>query len=72
MLGFQAVAERGEPQADGQELEDVRWFERSAVLEAAQGRGPLRLSPPYSISRRLIDGWLAGPAGPQERSGRSG
>ena len=29
-------------------------------------------SPPYSISRRLIDGWLAGPAGPQERSGRSG
>ena len=60
MLGFHALAEGGRPCADGDELEDVRWFERSEVEEAAAGRGPVILSPPYSISRRLIDGWLAG------------
>ena len=71
MLGFQAVAEPGEPQADGDELEDAVVRARGGA-EAAQGCGPVRAPPFYSISRRLIDGWLAGPAGPQERSGRSG
>jgi hypothetical protein len=33
------------------------------VEEAARGGGAIRLSPPYSISRRLIDGWLAAPPG---------
>jgi NAD+ diphosphatase len=59
MLGFHALAERGEPRADGDELADVRWFERSEVADAAAGHGPVALSPPYSIARRLIDGWLA-------------
>ncbi len=60
MLGFHALAEGGEPRPDGEELEDVRWFERIEVEEAARGAGPVMLSPPYSISRRLIDGWLTG------------
>jgi NAD+ diphosphatase len=63
MLGFHALAECGEPRADGDELEDVRWFTRAEVEEAARGAGAIRLSPPYSISRRLIDGWLAAPPG---------
>jgi NAD+ diphosphatase len=69
MLGFSALAARGEPVADDDELEDVRFFERDEVVEAAAGRSALQLSPRYSISRRLLDDWLA--AG-QPRSGRSG
>jgi NAD+ diphosphatase len=59
MLGFEARAEPGEPRAADDELEDVRWFERSAVEAAAAGRGDLLLAPPYAIARRLIDAWLA-------------
>ena len=60
MLGFHAVAATGgaDPLADGDELEDVRWFTRAEVTDAAAGRGEILLSPPYSIARRLIDGWL--------------
>jgi NAD+ diphosphatase len=59
MLGFEARAEPGEPRAADDELEDVRWFERSEVEAAAAGRGELKLAPPYAIARRLIDAWLA-------------
>jgi NAD+ diphosphatase len=72
MLGFHALAERGEPTADGVELEDVRWFERGEVAEAAGGRGAVALSPPYSIARRLIDVWLAQDGAEGDLSGRSG
>jgi NAD+ diphosphatase len=67
MLGFHALAERGEPRPDGDELEQVRWFERDEVAAAAEGRGPIKLSPPYSIARRLIDGWLNGRDDPDIR-----
>jgi NAD+ diphosphatase len=60
MLGFSAVAERGRPAPGDDELAEVRWFEREEVERAARGEGPLRLAPPYSIARRLIDAWLAG------------
>jgi NAD+ diphosphatase len=60
MIGFHAVANGGEPRPGDDELEQVRWFERAEVEAAAAGRGGVFLSPPYSISRRLIDGWLAG------------
>jgi NAD+ diphosphatase len=59
MLGFDARAEPGEPHAADDELEDVRWFERSEVEAAAAGSGGLVLGPPYAIARRLIDAWLA-------------
>jgi NAD+ diphosphatase len=62
MIGFNALATGGEPRPGDGELEEVRWFERGEVEAAAAGRGEVRLSPAYSISRRLIDGWLdAGP-----------
>jgi NAD+ diphosphatase len=59
MLGFSALAERGDPKPADDELAEVRWFEREEVERAARGVGPLALAPPYSIARRLIDAWLA-------------
>jgi NAD+ diphosphatase len=76
MIGFHAVADGGpEPRPCDGELSEVRWFERADLESAAAGKGGLRLPPPYSISRRLIDGWLeshaagpvTGPAGPGRR-----
>jgi NAD+ diphosphatase len=58
MLGFSAIAERGDPTPGDEELAEVRWFERDEVERAARGVGPVMLAPPYSIGRRLIDAWL--------------
>jgi NAD+ diphosphatase len=58
MIGFSALAAGGEPRPGDGELEQVRWFARAEVAAAAAGRGGIMLPPPYSISRRLIDGWL--------------
>ena len=59
MIGFHAVANGGpEPRPRDGELSEVRWFERAEVEAAAARTTGLRLPPPYSISRRLIDGWL--------------
>lgn len=54
MLGFTARAVATTPVLHDGELEDARWFSR-AELEA----GAVRWPPRASISRRLIDGWLA-------------
>jgi NAD+ diphosphatase len=58
MIGFNAVANGGEPSPGDDELNEVRWFERAEVEAAAAGEGDVFLSPPYSIARRLIDAWL--------------
>ena len=61
MIGFHAVANGGpEPRPRDGELSEVRWFSRGEVEAAAAGSSEIGLSPPYSISRRLIDGWLEG------------
>jgi NAD+ diphosphatase len=59
MVGFHAVAAGGEPRPGDGELSAVRWFDRAEVEAAAAGTSGLHLPQPYSISRRLIDGWLA-------------
>jgi NAD+ diphosphatase len=59
MLGFSALAERGEPSPGDDELAEVRWFDRAEIERAARGQGELLLAPSYSIARRLIDAWLA-------------
>jgi NAD+ diphosphatase len=59
MLGFSALAARGEPAPGDDELAEVRWFGRAEIESAAQGIGELQLSPAYSIARRLVDDWLA-------------
>jgi NAD+ diphosphatase len=69
MLGFHAHADGGEPQPNDIELAEVRWFEPQEVEGAAAGRGAVFLPPPFTIARRLIDGWLAAAA---QDSGRSG
>jgi NAD+ diphosphatase len=55
MLGFVAASPGGTPRAEDSELEDVRWFSRDAVRA-----GEVLLPPAESISRRLIEDWLAG------------
>jgi NAD+ diphosphatase len=61
MIGFHAVGDGGpEPRPRDGELSEVRWFERADMEAAAAGTAGIRLPPPYSISRRLIDGWLDG------------
>lgn len=61
MVGFRAQADDGEPEVDG-ELEDARWFTAEEVGAAIardvhdDGEG-IRLSPPISISRSLIEHW---------------
>lgn len=64
MFGFAADYEEGEPAPADEELEAVGWFTRAQLEEASQAeRGGLLLPPPLAIARRLIDGWLAAPAG---------
>jgi NAD+ diphosphatase len=68
MLGFTVPHLDGEPGGRDPELQDVRWFSRDEVAEAAavdldwQGVAPagigLQLPPRTAIARRLIDGWL--------------
>lgn len=61
MLGFAATAEDDVPTVNG-ELEDARWFSVQEVGAALardvddDGEG-IRLSPPISISRSLIEHW---------------
>ncbi|MEE2775171.1 MAG: NAD(+) diphosphatase [Acidobacteriota bacterium] len=57
MLGFHGTATRGEVYVDGHELEEARWAHRDEILNRE-----LRLPPPLSIARRLIDDWLRGEA----------
>lgn len=62
MIGFDADALPDVPRAHD-ELEDARWFTRAELLAARardvddDGDG-IRLSPPMSIARWLIDAWL--------------
>ena len=66
MLGFAALAEPDAPCCND-ELEDARWFTREELhAEVAVGR--LGLSRPESISRWLIDRWLAGEIRPARSS----
>ena len=55
MLGFHAEYAGGEVQVDGSELEEARWLTRQEILDRT-----VRLPPPLSIARRLIDDWLRG------------
>ena len=52
MVGFAAEYASGDLVVDTSELEEARWFERTAM--------PM-LPPPISIARRLVDDWLGVP-----------
>lgn len=51
MVGFTAEWARGEIRPDGKEIEDARWFTPDSLPD---------IPPSISISRRLIEHWLAG------------
>jgi NAD+ diphosphatase len=68
MLGFHAQYAGGEATTSDDELEAVRWFSRDELIAIRDGRADgLGLPPPIAIARRLIDGWLDGPHGLEER-----
>jgi NAD+ diphosphatase len=56
-VGFHAEGEPVEPRVSD-ELEQARWFTK-ADIEAGVASGELKLSPRLSISRTLIEEWLA-------------
>jgi NAD+ diphosphatase len=58
MLGYHAPLRSDSPPAvaDGEEIHEVRWFTR-AELHAACEDGSVRIPPPVSIARRLIEDW---------------
>jgi NAD+ diphosphatase len=65
MLGFRAKAKDPTLKLDPAEILEADWYTRDQVRAiAANGPmsmepgGPLRIPPPFSISRRLIDDWL--------------
>jgi NAD+ diphosphatase len=59
MLGFEAVSDGGTPTiGDDGELEEVGWFELHDLCAAQRGSGSIRLPPPISIARTLMDRWL--------------
>ena len=58
MLGFRAVAESTDIAVDGDEIAEAGWYTPERI-EADTGAGALILPPHDSISRRLVDDWLA-------------
>ena len=54
MLGFTAAADSDELDCDPEELVDACWYTRDELAHGAVG-----LPPALSISRRLVDDWLA-------------
>ena len=58
MLGFRAERVGGELSVAQQELAEARWFERADFFR--RRNIGLRLPGRVSISRRLIEDWLAG------------
>jgi NAD+ diphosphatase len=57
MLGFRAMA-KPQPVQLGDELEDARWFSADEIRSRISD-GELQISPRLSISRWLIEDWLA-------------
>ena len=64
MLGFSARWAGGDPAVRDDELEDVGWFAREAIVG-----GDVLLPPPTAIARRLIDEWLGDDEAPDAAGG---
>ncbi len=58
MLGFHAEAVSTDIEIEEAEISEARWFERAEIANASETG--LKLSRSESISRRLIDDWVAG------------
>jgi NAD+ diphosphatase len=60
MLGYHARAASSDVTVDGVELSEARWFSRDE-LRVACTEGSVRIPPPISIARRLIERWYGEP-----------
>ena len=58
MLGYHARLAAGSPEArpDGVEISEVRWFTREEMAAGCEA-GTVRVPPPVSIARRLVEHW---------------
>lgn len=64
MIGFTATAQSAEPVPDGEEILDVRWFDRDEIC------APDTLLPRRgSLARTLLERWFGGPI-PEQHVGR--
>lgn len=59
MLGFFAEATTTTLTPDAEEIAEAHWFSREELTRALES-GELRLPPPVSIARRLIETWYGG------------
>lgn len=57
MLGYRAQAVNANIRCNDHELQDARWFSRDDIVHGLR-EGTLTLSPPASISHRLIREWF--------------
>jgi len=61
MIGCHARALTTDIYIDNEEMTDVRWFTRAAVLSALRGDHPdLHVPAPIAIAHHLIKAWAAG------------
>ncbi len=60
MLGYHAWTDDPTVAVDGEEIAEARWFSRDE-LAAACATGEVRLPPPISIARRLVERWYGAP-----------
>lgn len=61
MLAFTGVVENPEAaRADGEEIEDVRWYDRESFTADLKS-GELLIPPGISIARRMIEAWFGSP-----------
>ncbi|NYE19930.1 NAD(+) diphosphatase [Microbacterium immunditiarum] len=61
MLGFLATAaDDDRARADGEEIVEVRWFDRDEIGSGLRGESDILLPGPASIAHRLISDWHAG------------
>ena len=61
MLAFTGVVtDPDEAKADGEEIEDVRWYSKESFTQDVKS-GELLIPPGISISRRMIEAWYGAP-----------
>ena len=57
MIAFEAITEEPDrARPDGEEITEIRWFDRASLLESSRS-GDLLLPPPISVARAMIDRW---------------
>jgi NAD+ diphosphatase len=66
MVAFEATI--SDPEAarpDGDEIEEIRWFDHDSILRAVQ-EGTLLLPPSMSVARAMINAWYGDDRPPLE------